>query len=202
MNQQHFQALQQLARITVEPGFEAEFVRSCASKTQDASLSPKQIAVIERMAGKYADALDALPPLVEEQLYEYVSTSTGEVAARIRKAGEDFEANWDKPLKQQLRDAWDGETYHELLALVWETYGGEVLAEAQKIAEVHGKFTWAMFGAMALRHDLPFKALVEFLEEKHFVPFGVYERFAASKWKVKDVLEAGRNWLDKQQVAE
>ncbi|HYE59195.1 MAG TPA: hypothetical protein VD948_11850 [Rhodothermales bacterium] len=104
----------------------------------------------------------------------------------------DTQAQDDKTLlTDRLREA-RGKVWVRLYHEVYDRIGADMQAEARATIERTGAFTLVDAGVLALRYNLPFKATLDFLRTPGPLPLGTYERFADSRLKVRDVLEAAR----------
>jgi hypothetical protein len=57
-----------------------------------------------------------------------------------------------------------------------------------------GPITAAMIGALALTHDINFKAMCQFLEDENIIPCGMYEVITRDH-RPTAILRAGQEWL-------
>jgi hypothetical protein len=103
-------------------------------------------------------------------------------------------------LTQQLKQT-RGKAYFDLARKCWVECSESVRLDIVFIRDNHsttGNLSIAALAALCIKYDLPFKTLLELLEDAEILPSGTYDRIAASSgFKVRDALEAGRTWAAK-----
>jgi hypothetical protein len=87
----------------------------------------------------------------------------------------------------RLTDYRGAEYYTELWRILNSEEGQAIINEAQEVLAT-GKLTPFDLCVITLNHNLPFKAVCEWLERNKVIPTGVHDRLIARGFKVNEAL--------------
>lgn len=85
-----------------------------------------------------------------------------------------------------------GQQYYALLKTALSVIGKDICDSAASLGNQHGKLTWMDLGYLTVQFDIPFKPLVEWLEETGVVKSGTYRYFQENGGKVGVLLDKAR----------
>lgn len=94
----------------------------------------------------------------------------------------------------RLTDYRGVEYFVKLAEILNSDEGKAIVDEAQDVATATGKLTPFDLCIITLNHNLPFKAICEWLEENKVIPTGAYNRLLARGFKVHDALKIANEY--------
>lgn len=89
----------------------------------------------------------------------------------------------------RLTDYRGAEYYTELRKILNSDEGRAIVEEAEAVKLATNKLTPFDLCVITLNHSLPFKAVVEWLEESKVLPTGTHERLMSRGFKVQEALK-------------